>query len=159
MFFKAKGEEIKTAISGQIIPIDDVESPIFAGKVVGDGVAIIPNEGKAVAPISGVVSFVGDKSYSYGITGFDGVEVLIHIGIGTGALDGEGYQPLVKKGDQVAVGDAICNFDLQLIKDKGLDPTTPIIITSGSMENIKRLTLQEGNGVAGQTTCMRYVKK
>ncbi len=159
MFSKAKGDEIKAAVAGKIIPLEDVESPIFAGKVVGDGVAVIPTEGRAVAPLSGTVSFIGEGKYSYGITGFDGTEVLIHIGIDTVKLEGKGFTPLVEKGQKVEVGDPICDFDLGLIKQEGYDTTTPVIITSNSMDSIKRLTLLTGDAQAGSTVCMRYVKK
>lgn len=100
MFFREKGEAILAALSGKVISIADVDSPIFAGKVVGDGVAIIPTDDTALSPISGVISFVGEQKHSFGITGYDGVEILIHLGIGTVALNGEGFEPLISKGDQ-----------------------------------------------------------
>ncbi len=157
MFFNEKGEEILAALSGNVISITDVESPIFAGKVVGDGVAIVPYDGLAVAPISGVVSFVGEQKHTYGITGFDGTEVLIHLGIGTVELKGEGFTPYVQKGDRVNAGDPICNVNWKLVKERHLDITSPVVITSGSMEKIKRLTVLQGLAQAGKTACMRYV--
>jgi len=159
MFFKDKSEDILAPLSGNIISIADVESPIFAGKVVGDGVAIVPCDGLTVSPISGVVAFVGEQKHTYGITGFDGTEVLIHLGIGTVALNGEGFTPYVKKGDRVNAGEPICNVDWNLIKSKNFDITSPVVITSGSVEKIKRLTVLIGLAQAGKTVCMKYVNK
>ena len=88
-------------MSGQIISISDVNSPIFSGKVVGDGVAIIPVSSEVFAPISGVISFIGIQKHTLGITGFDGIEVLIHLGIGTVALNGEGFTQHVSVGQKV----------------------------------------------------------
>lgn len=159
MFFMDKGEGILAALSGNVVAISEVESPIFAGKVVGDGVAIIPTDGLAVAPISGIVSFVGDQKHSFGIQGYDGTEVLLHLGIGTVALNGKGFKPLVQKGDKVNAGEPICNVDWSIIKSMGMDTTSPLIITSTSMDKIKGLTITQGQAQAGKTVCMRYVNK
>ena len=119
--------------------------------------AIVPYDGLALAPISGIVSFVGAQKHTYGITGFDGTEVLIHLGIGTVELNGEGFTPYVQKGDKVAAGDPICNVNWKLVKDRNLSIVSPVVITSGSMEKIKRLTIFQGLAHAGKSVCMRYV--
>ncbi len=159
MFSKEKGENIISALSGNVISLDEVSSPIFAGKVVGDGIAIVPYDGMVVSPITGVISFVGVQKHSYGITSFDGIEVLIHLGIGTVALNGEGFTPFVEKGDKVNAGDPICNVDWNIVKDHNLDITSPIVITSQSVEMIKRLTIYQGLATAGKTACMHYILK
>lgn len=158
MLFKDKGEPVVAAMSGHVVAIGDVDEPIFSGRVVGDGVAIIPASGQAVAPISGVISFVGEQKHTYGITGFDGVEVLLHIGIDTVKLQGRGFISHVKKGDRVQAGDPLCDVDLDLLRAEHFDPTSPLVITSGSMSQVKRLTLRTGQALAGQTVCMRYVR-
>ena len=138
MFFvKDKGEPIYAAMSGHVVSIGDVDEPIFAGKVV--------------------VSFISDQKHSYGITGDNGIEVLLHIGIDTVKLEGEGFTSLVKKGDRVEAGQPICKVDLDFLRQKRFDITSPLIITSGSVDRIKRLTLRTGQAVAGETVCMRYV--
>ncbi|MGN1282094.1 MAG: PTS glucose transporter subunit IIA [Succinivibrio sp.] len=159
MFFRSKGDPILAPLSGEVIEISDVQSPIFAGKVVGDGVAIVPTDSIAKSPVSGVVSFIGDQKHSYGITSYDGVEILIHLGIGTVALNGEGFESLVQKGEQVVAGQPICQVDWDLIKSRNMDVTSPVIITSSSMENVKRLTITQGKCQSGVTVCMRYVNK
>ena len=161
MFSKEKGEAILAPLTGKVVEISEVKSPIFAGKVVGDGIAIEPksDDGIAKAPISGVVSFVVEQKHSFGITGYDGIEILIHIGIGTVALNGEGFEPVVTKGQQVKAGDPLCRINWELIKEKGFDLTSPVIITSNSMSNVKRLTLREAWVQAGLSPCMEYVNK
>ena len=159
MFLRQKGEEILAPLSGKVISISDVNSPIFSGKVVGDGVAIFPTDNVALAPISGVVSFVGAQKHTYGITAYDGTEVLIHLGIGTVSLDGEGFESLVKAGEQITAGTPICKVDFDLIKSKQLDITCPVVITSSSIDKVKRLTSTLVEAIAGKTACMRYVNK
>lgn len=159
MFFSRKnaGQEVLAAMSGHVVAIGDVDEPIFAGKVVGDGVAIIPADGTVVAPVSGIVTMIAPAHHAYGITGFDGIEILLHIGIDTVKLDGEGFMPKVAQGDKVNAGDVICQVDLNVLRSHHFDTTSPLIITSGSMDKIKRLTLRTGQAAAGQTVCMRYV--
>lgn len=157
MLFKPKGEPILAAVSGEIIPLGEVQSPIFAGRVVGDGVAIIPASGEVKAPISGTVAFVGAQKHTFGITGFDGLEVLIHLGIGTVELDGKGFTPLVSAGQKVEAGQRIAIVDWDLVKEAGFDTTCPEVITSTSIDRIKRLTVINGHATAGQSPCMRYV--
>lgn len=157
MLFQQKGEPVLAALSGEIIAISEVQSPIFAGKVVGDGVAIIPASGEVKAPISGTVAFVGEQKHTYGITGFDGLEVLIHLGIGTVELNGKGFTPLVKPGQRVDAGERICIVDWDAIREAGYDTTCPEVITSTAIDKIKRLTLINGHATAGVSPCMRYV--
>ena len=159
MLFGQKGEDILAALTGEVISITEVESPIFAGKVVGDGVAIIPTASEVKAPISGVIAFIGEQKHTYGITGYDGLEVLIHLGIGTVALNGKGFTPLVEPGQQVNAGDRICIVDWDSIKKAGYDITSPQVITSTAIDKIKRLTLINGFATAGVSPCMRYVLK
>ena len=157
MFFAERGTPVIAPISGHVVTIGDVDEPIFAGRVIGDGVAIVPSDGHVVAPISGVVSFIGEQKHTYGIKGFDGIEILIHLGIGTVRLEGEGFEPLVKVGDKVEVGSPICNMDLALMRERQFDLTCPVVITSAAMDKVKRLTLRAGQALAGQTVCRRYV--
>ena len=156
MFFKNKGTAVIAPMSGHVVTIGDVDEPIFAGKVVGDGVAIIPSSGEVVAPIAGTISFIGEQKHTYGIVGFDGVEILIHLGINTVKLNGQGYDCKVEVGQRVEVGTLLCIMDLDFIRQQQFDLTSPVVITSGSIDKIKRLTLRSGQALAGQTVCMRY---
>lgn len=157
MFFKKSDfYPVIAPISGKVIALTDLEDPIFSGKVVGDGVAIIPGDGEAVAPVSGVVTMIAPTNHSYGITAYDGTEILVHIGIDTVKLNGKCFHPLVKKGDSVEVGQPICKFDLESIRAEGFNATTPVIITSNSIDKVKRLTVRTGFAESGKTECMLY---
>lgn len=158
MFDKKDFSPIYAPVSGKVIALSDLVDPIFAGKVVGDGVAIVPGEGEFVSPISGVVSFVADTGHSFGITGFDGVEVLVHIGINTVKLNGQCFHPLVKKGDVLEAGQPLCTADMADIIKKGFDTTTPVVITSNTIESVKRLVLRTGFCQAGKSVCMKYIQ-
>lgn len=158
MFFREKGEPVYAPITGYIVPVGDVEEPIFSGRVVGDGIAIMPEEGEVVAPVAGTVSFIGEQKHTYGITTFDGIEILIHLGINTVKLDGKCFDPKVKVGDRVEVGAPLCTMDLMTLQEQKFDTTCPVVITSGAMDKIKRLTVCTGQAEAGKTVCMRFVK-
>ena len=158
MFFKPKDfTRVLSPMSGKVIALSETEDPIFSGKVVGDGVAVIPGDGEVVAPISGGVSLIADGKHSYGITGFDGIEVLVHIGIDTVKLKGECFKPLVKVGQRVEAGQPICSVDIATIRERGYDATTPVVITSSSIDSIKRLVMRVGFCEAGKTECMKYI--
>lgn len=157
LFFKKDDfYPVVAPMSGKVIALTDIDDPIFAGKVVGDGVAIIPGDGEVVAPVAGVVSFVAAEKHSYGITAYDGTEVLVHIGIDTVKLGGQGFEALVEKGQSVEVGQPICKCDPEFIRHEGFNATTPVLITSNSIDKIKRLTLRTGFAQAGSTVCMMY---
>ena len=157
MFFnKSDFYPVIAPINGKIIALSDTEDPIFSGKVVGDGIAVIPYDGEVVSPLTGTISMIAPTNHSYGITAYDGTEVLVHVGIDTVKLNGRGFTPLVKKGQHVDVGQPICKFDLELIRNEGFNATTPVIITSNCIDRIKRLTIRTGFAQAGVTVCMLY---
>ncbi len=157
MFFKRSDfYPVIAPINGKVIALSDLDDPIFSGKVVGDGVAVIPSDGEVVSPVSGTVSIIAPTNHSYGITAYDGTEILVHVGIETVKLNGRGFTPLVTKGQHVDVGQPICKFDLELIRNEGFNATTPVIITSNSIDRVKRLTLRTGFVQAGVSTCMLY---
>ncbi|MCR5083956.1 MAG: PTS glucose transporter subunit IIA [Succinivibrionaceae bacterium] len=151
-----KGNPIVAAMSGTVSDIAKLNEPIFAGKVVGDGVSILPSSGRVVAPISGVVTILPETQHSIGIKGYDGLEVLLHVGIDTVKLKGEGFTALVKVGDKVTVGQEVIKVDLALLRNRNYDTQSPLIVTSRAMDRIKRLRITEGECVAGETECMRY---
>ena len=160
MLFQNKDfQTILAPMSGKVIALSELEDPIFAGKVVGDGVAVIPSDGEVVAPVSGVISLVSEGQHSYGITSFDGTEILVHVGIDTVRLKGRGFTSLVKVGQRVDAGQLVCSADLELIRKEGFESTTPVVITSHSIDQISRLIMQTGFAVAGRTVCMKYIQQ
>ena len=108
----------------------DVPDETFAAEVLGMGAAVDPTEGKVVAPADGEVSTLFDTHHAIGLTLDNGMELLIHIGINTVELNGEGYKAHVAEGDRVKRGQTLITFDIPLIKSKGYPVITPVIITN-----------------------------
>ena len=127
--------EIVTAVAGKVVSLDDVPDKVFASRALGEGVGIIPSNGTIVAPVSGVLATVAGTGHAYGIKTDDGVEVLVHVGIDTVRLKGEGFTVNVAKGDRVTAGDVLATVDLEVVKAAGYDPTTIVVVT-----NTKSLT-------------------
>lgn len=134
---------IAAPISGEAIPLDKVPDPVFADKVLGDGCAIIPDNGKIYSPVDGKISSVAETFHAYGITSDDGIEIMIHFGLETVALKGEGFIPHVKAGDRVKKGDLIAEADIDFLKSKNINLITPVLICDcADGMNIK---IHEGN--------------
>jgi len=122
--------EIRTAVAGKVVGLDDVPDKVFASRALGEGVGIIPSNGTIVAPVSGVLATVAGTGHAYGIKTDDGVEVLVHVGIDTVRLKGEGFTVNVAKGERVVAGDVLATVDLEAVKAAGYDPMTIIVVTN-----------------------------
>lgn len=123
-------------VSGMVIPIDSVPDPVFADKVLGDGCAVIPTDGKIYSPVDGKISSTVETGHAYGFLSDDGLEILVHFGIDTVSLKGEGFVSYVSEGDRVNKGDLIAEADTELLRKNGTDLTTPVIICGGN-ENLE----------------------
>lgn len=130
---------ISAPVSGKVIPISEVNDPVFSQKAMGDGVGIIPDNGTVKAPADGVIETVFPTGHAVGIKTTGGYECLIHIGIDTVSLNGEGFETKVKQGDKVKKGQVLVEFDLDLIKQKGYDPTVMVCITN--MDLVKEINI------------------
>lgn len=122
--------EILSPIKGKIIPLKSVPDATFAEGVLGLGAAVEPSEGKIIAPAAGTVGTLFETNHAIGLTLDNGVELLIHVGINTVELDGEGFKAHVSEGDRVSKGDTLITFDTELIKSKGYPLTTPVIVAN-----------------------------
>lgn len=135
LFFKKKEEvdlnTIYSPFKGKVIPIESLKDKTFAEKVMGDGIAIIPSEGKIYAPISGTISALLDTKHAYGITSTNGFELLVHIGQDTVNLKGEGFVTSAKEGDQIEKGQLLGTFDIAFIEEHGYSIATPVILITG----------------------------
>jgi glucose-specific phosphotransferase system IIA component len=116
---------------GELISIEKVNDPVFSQRMMGDGFAIIPEGEYFYAPFTGSVEMLFPTGHAIGLKSEDGIEVLIHIGLDTVKLKGEGFKTFVRQGDKVMIGDPLIKVDLELIKKKGYDTTTPIIFLTG----------------------------
>ena len=122
---------IAAAATGKLIPLENVKDEVFAQKMLGEGAAIIPDSEIVAAPISGRISMIYPTLHAFGITSKTGLEVLVHIGINTVQLDGQGFEAFVAQGDKVKKGHKLIAADLDLIREKGLNPQTMMILPEG----------------------------
>lgn len=115
-------------ITGTVVDLADVPDPVFSEKVVGDGLAINPTDNKIVAPFEGVITKLFHTNHAIIIKSDTGVEIMIHIGLDTVQLNGEGFTPKVKQGDHVKAGDLMLELDLNILKEKAKSLFTPILL-------------------------------
>lgn len=134
-------ETIVSPIKGEAVDLVEVNDGMFSEEILGKGLAIRPDEGLVKAPVEGTVTAVFDSKHAIGITTDSGMELLIHVGIDTVQLNGEGYEYVVEKGQRVAAGDDLIKFDLNFIIDQGFETITPIVITNSiDYQDILNLT-------------------
>jgi maltose/glucose-specific phosphotransferase system IIC component/glucose-specific phosphotransferase system IIA component len=124
--------KIYAPIEGKLVPLEKINDGVFSAGMLGEGIAIEPKKGRAVSPIKGKVSMVFETKHAIGLTSDDGVEILIHIGIETTALNGKYYTTHVNDGDDVNIGDLLVEFDMEEIKKAGYQLVTPVIVTNTS---------------------------
>lgn len=142
---KKKNIEILSPIEGIVSPLKEAKDEAFASELMGKGVVIDPEIGEVVAPLDGVVTAIFPTLHAIGIEGENGVSILIHIGIDTVQLKGEGYQTHIKQGDTVKRGQLLLEFDISLIEKKGYCTQTPIIVTNSN--SFMNITMTEKKGV------------
>ncbi|MGZ3745341.1 MAG: PTS sugar transporter subunit IIA [Pseudobdellovibrionaceae bacterium] len=136
---------------GRVLPLREVPDNAFAENILGEGFAVEPQEGMIYAPCSGQIVNIFPTKHALGILSEDGLEVLVHVGIDTVQMKGEGFQSFVAEGQHVNVGDRLIGFDLELVRQKAKSLITPIVITN--MDTVEALKLvQEGSVTAGQKT-------
>jgi PTS system beta-glucosides-specific IIC component len=125
-----KGGTVAAPITGKIIALSDVKDEAFSSGALGQGLAIEPSEGKVYSPVDGEISTFFPTGHAVGITSSNGVEILIHVGMDTVALDGKGFTPKKAQGDKVKKGELLLEFDMNVIKEAGYSTVTPVIITN-----------------------------
>ncbi|WP_353893102.1 PTS glucose transporter subunit IIA [Proteinivorax hydrogeniformans] len=158
-FFKKtpKESKITAPLQGTIVNIEDVDDPVFSQKMVGDGVAINPENNEVVSPTDGQVIQVFDTKHAVGIMAKNGAEILIHIGLETVKLKGKGFKTLVKPGDKVKAGQVLITFDYKYLAENAKSLVTPVVITNTEeMELIEKIACEN---VKPQDTIMKLTKK
>lgn len=144
------GIRILSPLTGTAVALEEVPDPVFSQKIIGDGVAIIPRDGKLVSPIDGEVVSVAETLHAYGLRSKDGIEVMVHFGLETVALKGEFFTCHVKQGDKVKAGDLLAEADIQMLEEKQVNLITPVLICGG-MEN-RTMNTVSGPVSAGSDT-------
>lgn len=127
---------ITAPVTGKTVNLKDVPDEVFSKKILGDGVAVIPDNGKIVSPVNGEVVSLSDSLHAYTFKSDDGLNILVHIGLDTVKLKGKGFKALVKAGDKVKRGTPVAEVDLDVLKEKGLNPITSVIVCDAP-DNIK----------------------
>ena len=145
-------EVILAPLTGKAVPLSEVPDPVFSDKVLGDGVAIIPADGKIVSPVDGEISTVAETGHAYGFTSEDGQEILVHVGLETVSLNGECFKVYGKVGDKVKKGDLVAEVDLGYLKEKEINPITPVLLCSDTEG--KELQYGEGEVEAGKSAVL-----
>ncbi|MCD3216643.1 PTS transporter subunit EIIC [Clostridium botulinum C] len=142
-----KNVDIINPIEGEIINITEVPDEVFSGKALGDGFAIKPKEGKVISPIDGEIAVLFPTKHAIAIKGDNGLELLVHIGIDTVNLNGEGFTTHISQGDKVKKGDLIITFDKKTIESKAKSSVTPIVITN--MDIVEKISVNYGRKAQG----------
>lgn len=151
--FKKKKTEILLGApaKGKAVPLSEVNDPTFSEGMLGQGVAVIPSEGKIYAPIDGEIGMVFDTLHAVSLTAENGAEVLIHVGLDTVKMNGDGFVGHVQAGDKVKKGDLLLEVDLEKVKEAGYDTITPMLICNtddyASVEGLSGKDVNPGDDV------------
>ncbi|WP_035293265.1 PTS glucose transporter subunit IIA [Clostridium sp. KNHs214] len=127
-----KSKEIKSPISGKVVSLENVPDEVFSKKLMGDGVAIVPTGETLYTPTNALIELVAETKHAIGFKTDDGMEILIHVGLDTVNLKGEGFTSLVTAGQKVTAGTPILKIDRNFMQQKGINLITPIIITNSN---------------------------
>lgn len=140
---------IVAPISGTVKPVTECEDEVFASEALGKGVVIEPEEGKVYAPCDGEISAFFETKHAIGITATNGMELLIHVGMNTVTLNGEGFISHAEAGDKIKEGQLLLEFDMDFIRSKGLPVSTPVVIAN--LDEGKEISCKLGTVKKGET--------
>ena len=147
--YKGVTEEIETVADGEVIAISDVKDPVFSQKMMGDGFAVEPENGKIYSPVAGTITSIFPTKHALGLLTDSGLEVLVHIGLDTVSLEGKPFEVHVAEGQKVAAGDLLVTADLEAIKAAGRETSTVVVFTNA--QAIKSVTVETFGKVAAKT--------
>lgn len=142
---------VASPVTGEVLPLEEVNDPVFASGAMGRGIAVKPVTDTVYAPVSGEVMIAFETGHAYGLRMAQGVELLIHIGIDTVSLEGQGFEAKVKQGQMVEAGEVLAQFDPTVLADAGLEATTMLIVTNPAeflqMNRLAQETAEEGEAL------------
>lgn len=148
---------VTAPFSGTLVPLSEVPDETFASGVLGEGIAIEPSDGLFCSPVDGTVETIAETKHAIGFAADNGLEILVHVGLETVSLNGEGFEILVKEGDRVKAGQPVARADLALIRERGLKTITSIVLTGGADD--RKLHCAEGVAAAGKTPVLTLTAK
>ncbi|HLR64587.1 MAG TPA: PTS glucose transporter subunit IIA [Pseudogracilibacillus sp.] len=152
---KDSGTILKSPLTGKVVPITEVPDPVFSEKMMGEGIAIEPTEGKVLAPCDGKIIQVAPTKHAVGIETANGEEVLIHVGLDTVNLKGEGFTIHIVENDEVKQGDELITFDLNYITENAPSIITPMVITNSAQLEKEYSYTDESSAVKGETVLIQ----
>lgn len=150
--FNKRKLQIYAPVTGEILTLDQVPDSVFSQKMMGEGIAIMPKNGNIHAPIEGTITLISETKHAIGLLSNDGTEVLIHIGLETVSLKGQGFTVTVKTGDRVSVGQLLIEVDWEYIHEHAKSIITPIVITNSAEKNVQHEGTKEC--LMGETVIM-----
>ena len=148
---------VTAPFSGKLVPLSEVPDETFASGVLGEGIAIEPSDGLFCSPVDGTVETIAETKHAIGFAADNGLEILVHVGLETVSLNGEGFEILVKEGDKVKAGQPVAKADLALIRERGLKTITSLVVTGGADD--MELHCAEGLAAAGKTPVLTLTAK
>ena len=148
---------VTAPFSGKLVPLSEVPDETFASGVLGEGIAIEPSDGLFCSPVDGTVETIAETKHAIGFAADNGLEILVHVGLETVSLNGEGFEILVKEGDRVKAGQPVAKADLALIRERGLKTITSLVLTGGADD--MELHCAEGLAAAGKTPVLTLTAK
>lgn len=150
-----KSFEIPAVIDGEIVAIEQVEDRIFSKKMIGDGYGLRPTGGTIYSPVDAQVEQIAFTKHAIYLAMENGLKLLIHIGIDTIELKGEGFESQIEKGMLVKKGDPLVTFDPNFIKDEGFNPVVTVILLNGSEQDFDLTVYPNEEAVGNQTIAMK----
>lgn len=154
MIFQKKEKTLLAVANGRALPLSSVPDEVFASGMLGVGFAIEPLDGTVYAPASGRVESIAEAKHAYTILTDDGLDLLVHIGIDSVTLAGDGFLPMVAVGDQIRAGDVIARVDLNVLRGRNIPSVIPVIV--GNPEAIRVKKIREGQVIGGEDAVLDY---
>ena len=148
---------VTAPFSGKLVPLSEVPDETFASGVLGKGIAIEPSDGLFCSPVDGTVETIAETKHAIGFAADNDLEILVHVGLETVSLKGEGFEIFVKEGDKVKAGQPVAKVDLDLIRSRSLKTITSIVLTGGADD--MELHCAEGTAAAGKTPVLTLTAK
>ena len=148
---------LSAPVSGKLVKLEDVPDPVFSGGMMGYGVAIEPSHSTINSPVEGKVTMIAPTKHAIGIDTLDGAEILIHIGLETVELKGEGFEVQVSEGDSIKIGTPLVKFDKEAIVEKGYNTITPVIVTNSA--EFSEIMPADATDVEEGQTILNIIKK
>lgn len=150
--FKKKSKAIKviSCVEGILISLKDVPDPVFSSGAIGRGVAVKPTNSLIVSPVDGIIKMIFPTNHAIGIETKEGLEFLIHVGVDTVKLKGEGFRRIATEGTTVKAGDSLLEVDFKLLEEKGYPTDTLIILTNDETKADFHETMAYGKSVGGR---------